>query len=37
MLFGLLGLVVDVGWGYYLKQVAQAAVDSAVLAGVTEA
>ena len=37
VLFGLLGLVVDVGWGYYLKQVAQAAVDSAVLAGVTEA
>src|ERR1035438_2434962 len=31
-LMGILGLVVDVGWGYYRKQVAQAAVDSAVLA-----
>ena len=32
MLFGLLGLTVDVGYGYYLKQVAQAAADSAVTA-----
>src|ERR1019366_3002456 len=31
-LMGILGLVVDVGWGYYRKQVAQAAVDSAVVA-----
>jgi len=36
-IMGLLGLVMDVGWGYYRKQVAQAAVDSAVLAAVTEA
>ncbi len=32
LLMGLLGLVVDVGWGYYRKQVAQAAVDSAAMA-----
>ena len=31
-LMGILGLVVDVGWGYYRKQVAQAAADSAVMA-----
>jgi len=36
-LMGILGLVVDVGWGYYRKQVAQAAADSAVLAAVVEA
>jgi Putative Flp pilus-assembly TadE/G-like len=36
-LMGILGLVVDVGWGYYRKQVAQAAVDSAVLAAVVAA
>jgi hypothetical protein len=30
---GILGLVVDLGYGYYIKQVAQAAADSAVLAG----
>src|SRR5690242_5368213 len=36
-IMGILGLVMDVGWGYYRKQVAQAAVDSAVLAAVTEA
>ena len=36
-LLGILGLVVDVGWGYYRKQVAQAAVDSAVTAAVTAA
>ena len=34
---GILGLVVDVGWGYYRKQVAQAAVDSAVMAAVVAA
>jgi hypothetical protein len=32
-LCGLLGLVVDVGYGYYIKQVAQAAVDSAAMSG----
>ena len=31
-LLGLLGLTIDVGYGYYLKQVAQAAADSAVTA-----
>ena len=36
-IMGLLGLVVDLGWGYYRKQVAQAAVDSAVMAAVTQA
>jgi hypothetical protein len=36
-LTGILGLVVDVGWGYYRKQVAQAAVDSAVTAAVVAA
>jgi hypothetical protein len=36
-LFGILGLVVDVGWGYYRKQVAQAAVDSAVMAAAAAA
>ena len=36
-LMGILGLVVDVGWGYYRKQVAQAAVDSAVTAAVVAA
>jgi len=36
-LMGILGLVVDVGWGYYRKQVLQAAVDSAVLAGTVDA
>jgi hypothetical protein len=35
--FGILGLVVDVGYSYYLKQVAQAAVDSAVTAAATMA
>jgi hypothetical protein len=34
---GILGLVVDVGWGYYRKQVAQAAADSAVTAAVAAA
>jgi Flp pilus assembly protein TadG len=34
MLFGLLGLVVDVGWSYYRKQVAQAAAESAATAAV---
>jgi Flp pilus assembly protein TadG len=32
-LLGLLGVTVDVGYGYYVKQVAQAAVDSAAMAG----
>ncbi len=32
LLMGLLGLVVDLGWGYYRKQVAQTAADSAVMA-----
>lgn len=36
-LMGVLGLVVDVGWGYYRKQVAQAAADSAVLASIAAA
>ena len=36
-LLGILGLVVDVGYGYYLKQEAQAAVDSAVTAAATMA
>src|SRR5947208_16780411 len=36
-IMGILGLVMDVGWGYYRKQVAQAAADSAVLAAVTAA
>jgi hypothetical protein len=31
VLFGTLGLVVDVGYGYFLKQVAQAAADSAAM------
>jgi hypothetical protein len=31
-LFLILGLVIDLGYGYYLKQVAQASVDSAVTA-----
>ena len=31
-LFGLLGMVVDVGYSYYIKQVAQAAADSAAIA-----
>lgn len=33
VLCALLGLVVDLGYGYYLKQLAQAAADSAALAG----
>jgi hypothetical protein len=37
LLSGILGLVVDVGYAYFIKQMAQAAVDSAVLAGVTMA
>ncbi len=32
MLMGLLGLTIDIGYGYYLKQVAQAAADSAATA-----
>jgi Flp pilus assembly protein TadG len=36
-LMGILGLVIDVGWGYYRKQVAQAAADATVTAAVTSA
>jgi uncharacterized membrane protein len=36
-LLGLLGLVVDVGYGYYLKQEAQAVADAAALAAAVEA
>jgi hypothetical protein len=36
-LMGVLGLVVDVGWSYYRKQVLQAAVDSAAIAAATAA
>lgn len=36
-LMGLLGLVVDVGYGYYSKQVAQAAADSAAIAAAVAA
>lgn len=32
-LFSVIGLVVDVGYGYFVKQVAQAAADSAAMAG----
>ena len=32
-LMGLLGVVVDVGYGYFVKQVAQASTDSAAMAG----
>jgi hypothetical protein len=32
MLFGMMGLAVDLGWSYYRKQVAQGAADSAALA-----
>ena len=36
-LFALLGLVVDIGFGYFTKQLAQGAVDSAVMAGIATA
>jgi len=36
-LIGLLGLVVDVGYAYYVKQAAQGATDSAVTAAITVA
>jgi hypothetical protein len=36
-LLGVLGLVVDVGYGYYVKQVAQAAADSAAMAAAVAA
>jgi Flp pilus assembly protein TadG len=36
-LMGILGLVIDVGWGYYRKQVAQAAADAAATAAVVAA
>lgn len=32
MLFGVMGLAVDLGWSYYRKQVAQTASDAAALA-----
>ena len=32
LLFGALGLAVDVGWGYFVKQQAQAAADAAAMA-----
>lgn len=32
-LLGLLGVVVDVGYGYFMKQVVQASADSAAMAG----
>jgi Flp pilus assembly protein TadG len=34
VLFGMLGLVVDVGWAYYRKQVAQSAAESAATAAI---
>lgn len=37
LILGLVALVVDVGYGYYLKQVGQAVVDSASIAGAVEA
>lgn len=37
MLFGIMGLAVDLGWSYYRKQVAQTAADSAALAAVVVA
>src|SRR5437764_7540090 len=36
-LIGTLGLVMDVGWGYYRKQVAQAAADAVATAAVVNA
>ncbi|HEY3839876.1 MAG TPA: TadE/TadG family type IV pilus assembly protein, partial [Bryobacteraceae bacterium] len=36
-LFAIMGLVIDVGYGYYIKQLAQAAVDSASTAAVLSA
>lgn len=36
-LMGVLGLVVDLGWSYYQKQIAQGAADALVLAAVTDA
>ena len=32
-IFGLLGVCMDTGYGYFIKQVAQAASDSAAMAG----
>jgi hypothetical protein len=37
MLLGLLGLVVDLGYGYFVKQAAQGAADAAVMAAITSA
>lgn len=37
MLFGVMGLAVDLGWGYYRKQVAQTASDAAAMAAAVTA
>lgn len=37
LLFGVMGLAVDLGYGFYVKQTAQAAADSAAMAGVNYA
>jgi hypothetical protein len=37
LVFGLVGLAVDVGWAYYTKQAAQAAADASALAAVSYA
>src|SRR5260370_279748 len=37
VMFGMLGLVVDLGWGYFRKQAAQAAAQSAAIAAVAAA
>src|SRR5260370_679028 len=37
VMFGMLGLVVDLGWGYFRKQSAQAAAQSAAIAAVSAA
>src|SRR5260370_32997359 len=37
MLFGIMGLAVDLGWSYYRKQVAQTATDAAALAAAADA
>ena len=34
---GIMGLAVDLGWGYFVKKSAQRAADSAALAGVEKA
>ncbi len=37
VVFGMLGLAVDVGWGYYTQRLAQSAADAAALAAVSKA